>query len=42
MINGELQGESKYKTFRVVSFDSDYFNVFCEDKSTAYNIKIKI
>ncbi len=42
MINGELQGESKYKTFRVVSFDKDYFNVYYEDKSTAYNIKIKI
>jgi hypothetical protein len=42
MINGELQGESKYKTFRVVSFDNDYFNIFYEDKSTAYNIKIKI
>lgn len=42
MISGELQGESKYKTFRVVSFDKDYFNVYYEDKSTSYNIKIKI
>lgn len=42
IINGELQGESKYKTFRVVSFDTDYFNVYYEDKSTVYNIKIKI
>lgn len=41
-INGELQGKSKYKTFTVVSFDSDYFNIYYEDKSTAYNIKIKI
>lgn len=42
IINGELQGESKYKTFRVVSFDKDYFNVYYEDKSTAYNIRIKV
>lgn len=41
-INGELQGQSKYKTFRVVSFNKDYFNVYYEDKSTAHNIKIKI
>jgi hypothetical protein len=42
MINGELKGKSKYKTFRVVSFDNEYFNVYYKNKSTDYNIKIKI
>jgi hypothetical protein len=42
MINGELEGNSKFKTFRVVSFDKEYFNVYVEDKSTAYNLKIRI
>lgn len=42
MINADLQGESKYKNFRVVSFDKEYFNIYYEDKSTSYNIKIKI
>ncbi len=40
-INGELEGESKYKNFRVVSFDDTYFNVYYRDKSTDYYIKIR-
>lgn len=42
MIDGNLEEVSKYKKFRVVSFDKEYFNVYYEDKSTSYNIKIKI
>lgn len=42
MIDGDLDGESKFKKFRVVSYDKEYFNIYYEDKSTSYNIKIKI
>lgn len=42
MIDGDLEEVSKYKKFRVVSFDKEYFNIYYEDKSTSYNIKIKI
>lgn len=42
IINGSLEGVLNYKLFRVVSFDNDYFNIYYEDKSTSYNIKIKI
>ncbi len=42
MIEGDLQGVSKYKTFRVVSFDENSFNIFYEDKSTSYNIKVAL
>ncbi|WP_162427606.1 DUF4156 domain-containing protein [Pontibacter pudoricolor] len=41
-IEGNLEGASKYKTFRVASFDEDFFYIFYEDKGTAYNIKIKL
>lgn len=41
-INGVLQGEPKYKKFRIVSFDKDYFTVYFEDKSSSYNVKVKI
>lgn len=40
MLDGQLEDVSKYSKFRVVSFSSDSFNIFYEDKSTAYNIKI--
>jgi len=42
MLEGQLDGVSKYSKFRVVSFSSDSFNIFYEDKSTAYNLKIEI
>jgi hypothetical protein len=42
MINGDLQDETKYKTFQVVSFDKEGFNIYYEDKSTSYNLKIKM
>jgi hypothetical protein len=42
MINGDLQEESRYKNFRVVSFDKESFSVYYEDKSTSYNVKIKM
>jgi len=42
IISGELQGERDFDKFRVVSFDKDSFNIYYEDKSTVYNIKIKI
>lgn len=42
IINGDLGGQTKGKTYRVVSFDNDYFNIYYETGSTAYNVKIKI
>ncbi len=42
IVNGILEGVSKYSKFRVVSFTNNAFSVFYEDKSTAYNITIKI
>ena len=42
MIDGQLEGVSNYSKFKVVSFTKEYFNIFYEDKSTAYNIKIKL
>ncbi len=41
-ITGQLEGITKYSKFRVVSFNKEEFNIFYEDKSTVYNIKIKI
>jgi hypothetical protein len=41
-LEGQLEGVSKYSKFRVVSFSSDSFNIFYEDKSSAYNIKIAL
>ncbi|MEJ8758081.1 hypothetical protein WG947_13800 [Pontibacter sp. H259] len=42
IVDGALEGASKYKSFKVASFDKEYFHVYYEDKGTAYNIKIKI
>lgn len=42
MIKGQLEGVSAYSKFRVVSFTKEFFNIFYEDKSTAYNIRIKL
>lgn len=42
MLDGELEGVSRYSRFRVVSFNNEYFNIFYEDNSTVYNIAIKI
>lgn len=42
IINGTLDKVSKYSKFRVVSFANDTFNIFYEDKSTIYNITIKM
>jgi hypothetical protein len=42
ILEGQLAGVSKYSKFRVVSYNSDSFNIFYEDKSTAYNIKIEL
>jgi hypothetical protein len=41
-IEGSLEGASKYKAFRVASFDEEFFHIFYEDKGTAYNIMMKI
>ncbi len=42
MVTGELEGAYGREVFRVVSFNKDYFNIYYEDKSTIYNVKIKI
>ena len=41
-IIGKLEDESDYTKFRVVSFNSQSFNIFYKDKSTSYNYLIKI
>ncbi|MDI9338387.1 MAG: hypothetical protein QM539_08175 [Alphaproteobacteria bacterium] len=40
IIKGKLQDVSKYNTFRVVFFNDDSFNIYYEDKSSIYNLKI--
>lgn len=42
MLEGKLEGVSNTSMFRVVSFTNDFFNIFYKDKSTAYNIKLKL
>lgn len=42
IINGELDGDTTNQLFRLVSFDKEYFNIYYEDKSTIYNVKIKL
>jgi len=42
MVEGQLEGASKYSKFRVVTFTNEAFNIFYKDKSTAYNIKIEL
>jgi hypothetical protein len=42
MIIGELDGFRKQSTFRVVSFDEEYFNIFFADKRAEYNIRVRI
>jgi len=39
-IDGDLQDVNKYKSFRVVNVTKDSFNIYYEDKSTAYNLKV--
>jgi hypothetical protein len=41
-IDGQIDGVSKYKKFRVVNFSKDSFTIFYEDKSTAYNVIIRL
>jgi hypothetical protein len=40
-IKGELIYNPGQRVFKLVSMDKDYFNVFYEDKSSAYNVKIE-
>lgn len=42
MIEGKLDGESKYTRFRVVSYSKESFTIFYEDKDAQYNIIIKL
>ena len=42
MIEGKLDGESKYSRFRVVSYSKESFTIFYEDKDAQYNIIIKL
>lgn len=38
-IEGQLEGVSKYFKFRLANFTNDYFSIYYQDKSTAYNYK---
>lgn len=40
--DGQIDGVSKYKKFRVVNFSKDSFTLFYEDKSTVYNVIIRL
>ena len=40
-IKGEIVNSPGQRIFKLVSMDKDSFNVFYEDKSTAYNVKIE-
>lgn len=42
MLEANLEDEKKYTSFRVVSIQKDSFNIFYEDKSTSYNLKIQL
>jgi hypothetical protein len=42
MLQGNLEGVSKQSVFRVVTFSDSMFNIFYEDKSSAYNIMIRL
>jgi hypothetical protein len=42
MIEGRLEGESKYTKFRVVSYTKETYTIFYEDKDAQYNLIIKI
>ena len=42
IIEGQIEGVPNYQTFRVVSFTKEHFTIFYENKSTQYNIVIKI
>ena len=42
MIEGQIEGIPNYQKFRVVSFTKEHYTIFYENKSTQYNIIIKI
>lgn len=42
MLDGKLEDEKNYTKFRVVSFSNEYFVIYYEDKSTAYNLTISL
>ncbi|MBF8961647.1 hypothetical protein I0P70_00195 [Pontibacter sp. FD36] len=42
ILDGDLQGASKYNKFRIASFDEDFFYIFYEEKGVYYNVKLVI
>jgi hypothetical protein len=42
MIEGQIEGVPNYQKFRVVSFTKENYTIFYENKSTQYNIVVKI
>lgn len=42
ILKGSIQDKPKNQTFRVISFDKDYFYVYYSKNRRAYNFKIKI
>lgn len=40
IIEGTLEGEKKYNSFKLTNFDESGFNIFYNSKSTAYNIRV--
>lgn len=42
ILDGDLQGASKFNKFRIASFDENFFYIFYEEKGVAYNVKLAI
>lgn len=42
IIEGILEGEKKYQSFKLASFDENGFNIFYTSKSTAFNIRLPL
>ncbi|WP_018476955.1 hypothetical protein [Pontibacter roseus] len=42
ILDGDLQGASRYNKFRVASFDEKFFYIYYEEKGVSYNVKLAI
>lgn len=42
ILDGTLKSRPKIKRFRVTAFGDGYFNIYYEDKSTSYNLRVRM
>lgn len=40
ILDGDLQGASRFNKFRVASFDENFFYIYYEEKGVSYNVKL--